>query len=342
MKGNTLIKSFRRSFVALAKVKPAQQQVPLAIYERERRQDDFYIPFGLERPEERYKYETKIGEGHFASVYLGTDTFTSRQVAVKVVDKKRVHKQVFKQELRVMEQIKSALGQTGLLDSALAVHSDVVESKTELKFIFDLYSGGDLCDDLIDNGAMSEGEIRDMLKRLLPSLRAMHDNGFVHRDIKAENVLLNKEPDRSKRYKSVTLADFGYARKLNETDQFSNPAGTFGFVAPEVLSTKFYSTACDVWSLGAVLFTAKAAYQPFPHLESDNSLQGKTSQNLARKELNSINHYTTEQAWNDEMSKPEFASASPEFKDLLKRMLTVDHTERITVDEILAHPFMTM
>lgn len=346
---NLNFKKGQRCFVALANVERTGQEIPFKPKEsflRRRNSELFYVPFGLELPADRYHYDSetnRIGHGMFATVYRAVDTRTRKHVAIKVIDKKKCHKQIFKQEIRVMDQIKSSLGVTAVEDLSLALNTDTIETADELKFVFKLCNGGDLFDDIFDNGCLSESEARAFMKKLVPAISALHKRGFVHRDIKPENVLLSAKRDRNERCETAVLADFGYAKKIEEKDAFNNPAGTFGYVAPEVLSTRYYSTACDIWSLGSVLFTAKAAYQPFPQLsEDETALKAKTSDNLSKKELEAITKGSSDIEWQKEMARKPFQATSEEFKDLLQQMLALDHTKRITAEEIMAHPWMAM
>lgn len=315
---------------------------PVESYPRYRNDEDFFVPFGLVTPKDRYhfsKSENRVGDGMFATVYKALDVMTKKPVAVKVINKSTCPKQVYKQELRVMSQIKAALGSSQLTDLPLGLSTDILETSEELRLVFPLKTGGDLLEELLSKGAVTESEAKVLMKRLVPALAALHKNGFVHRDIKPENILLDSHESRSEFMNSATLSDYGYAKKVNEKDSFNNPAGTFGYVAPEVLSSKIYTPACDVWSLGTVLFTAVAAYLPFPSNEPE--LKQKSSQNIVQRDLKAITEGSTEIVWEKEFSQVAFAEVSQEFKDLLRSMLEFDHTKRISVEDILSHPWYT-
>jgi len=322
---------------------------------------DFYLPLNFQINEEklrevvpsneRYAFDIEkdmIGEGFFAKVYKARDLVSNELVAIKIVKKDNCPREIFEQELRVMSQLrdlklKAEVSQSKESYDALGLHRDVFECSNELCFVFDLKSGGDLFDEVVDNGALSEEEAKTLLKQLAPSLESLHANNFVHRDIKLENILVCKEEERTDKLETAKLTDFGYAKKLGDKDKFKNPAGTFGYVAPEVLSARRYGPQCDIWSLGSVMFTVLAGYQPFPYKENPKA-SGSYETNpkaVIARELEAINYGTREANWNKEMEKPAFKNLSDDLKNLLKSMLDPNPQSRITASEILQHPWMT-
>lgn len=289
-------------------------------------------------PQQKYQFDERsdrVGQGLFANVFKALDVQSQSHVAIKSMKKSTCPECVFKQEVKVMNQIRSLLGE----NTALSLHTDEFDSDDQVCLVFPFFSGGEMYDEVVENGAFSEEEAKTFMKRIVPALKSLHESGFVHRDIKLENILLSEGSTRQDRLKTAALTDFGYAKHLSDKDSFSNPAGTFGYVAPEVLSTRKYTSACDVWSLGAVLFSSIAGYQPFPlktELKESSSMHEE-----AAAELEAIRHGTSEESWSAEMSKEKFSNCSPELKDLLKQMLEPISTRRISADEILSHPWMT-
>lgn len=290
-----------------------------------------------------------IGQGFFAKVYKGNDKMTTKSVAVKVINKKDCPKEVYSQELKVMSMLtdlKLKISPSGEGFEALGLHTDAFETSDSMCFVFDYQKGGDLFDEVVDNGTFSEGEAQTLLNALLPSLQTMHRHKFVHRDIKLENILLESDAaesagQRAEKLGSAKLTDFGYSKRLGQVDNFRTPAGTFGYVAPEILTDRKYSTACDIWSLGVVLFSSVAGYQPFPYQSTSPSNEGASNDEIQAREIEAIDFGRAEECWEKELSKPAFQDMSPEFKDLLSRMLDPTPETRITAEGIMNHVWLS-
>jgi len=168
---------------------------------------------------------------------------------------------------------------------------------------------GDLLDLVADNNRLSENQCRTMLLPILSALNYMHQSGFVHRDIKLENILLdaNMQPK---------LADFGFAAQWSETNRFTNLCGSQHYVAPEVLQRMPYKgPEVDIWAFGVLMYALTTRTMPF---------QG-SGDGLYKKILAA------------EYTLPSFLSRS--LQDLLARIFNPNVEQRITLEQIIRHPW---
>jgi 5'-AMP-activated protein kinase catalytic alpha subunit len=187
---------------------------------------------------------------------------------------------------------------------------EVVDSVKRLVLVLDYASGGDLCKYVRAKRRLEEDESRKLLAQIACGIHYCHANNVVHRDIKLENCLLDSQHN-------CKIVDFGFSTIFKQGQRLKTFCGSPSYAAPEIISRKPYNgPPVDVWSLGVLLFGMLAGYFPF---------QGDTANDLYRRVLRG------------EFKSP--SSASPEARDLLRRMLCVDPTRRATIVDVLAHPW---
>lgn len=249
-----------------------------------------------------------IGEGGFCKVHLGVHHFTREKVAIKMIDKGRLVEQADRRrvgrEIRVLKRLSH--------QSVIRVF-DVVESHARIYVVMEYCEGGSLLDYVRGKKRLSEAEACAFMHQVLRGLENCHENGVVHRDVKLENLLLDEEA-------RMKIIDFGLSAILQPGRKLRVHCGSPSYAAPEIVSRKLYAgPPVDVWSLGVVLFAMISGYLPF-HSQHNNK------QELCGKIVKG--HY----------SAPDYIS--PEAKDLLSQMLTVDPTRRITTAAIWKHPWM--
>jgi len=159
-------------------------------------------------------------------------------------------------------------------------------------------------------------------KRLLTSSSPLHYRQIVHRDLKLENLLLAKKGDIN----TIKIADFGLAKKYGQA-ALSTICGTPQYVAPEVIKggkePYTYGKECDLWSAGIILFILLGGYPPF-YDSSEPRLFRKIREGKY------------------DMNDPVWKEVSPEAKDLIAALLCVDPAKRLTVDQVLEHPWMNV
>lgn len=258
----------------------------------------------------------KIGQGSFGKVYLGRHKKSKQIVAIKVCPMtNEVGNNVSSEEAEVWQ----TLHHPNIVKLFFAV-----EEADELILITEYMRGGELFDKIVAQGEIegeehySERWARGIALDILRGLAYLHENEIVHRDMKPENLLL----DKPGKHFTVKIADFGYASKLRRK-AFRKHLGTPGYCAPEIYLSRPYRFECDMWSFGCILYILLTGSPPFDH-EDD----AKAAQETVAGEY--------------DLTLPEFADMSPHAIDLIKRLLCVDQRERITAKQALRHKWMTV
>ncbi|CAN0019104.1 unnamed protein product, partial [Phaeothamnion confervicola] len=162
----------------------------------------------------------------------------------------------------------------------------------------------------------NEKEARDLCRVLLDAVKYCHDRSVVHRDLKPENLLLSSPDDDA----NIKLADFGFARSL-EGGKMQTQCGTPGYVAPEILRGEPYGASVDMWSIGVIIYILLGGYPPF-HDENQTRLFRKIK------------------GGNFKFHPEYWGKISDDAKDLIKRCLTVDVSQRLTAAQAVEHPWL--
>uniref|UniRef100_A0A2P2LWZ4 Uncharacterized protein MANES_02G147900 n=1 Tax=Rhizophora mucronata TaxID=61149 RepID=A0A2P2LWZ4_RHIMU len=252
--------------------------------------------------EEDYVTGAKIGRGKFGSVWLCRSKATGVEFACKTLHKgeETVHR-----EVEIMQHLSGHPG-------VVTLHA-VYEELECFHLVMELCSGGRLIDKMVEEGRYSEQHAANIFKDVMFVIKYCHDMGVVHRDIKPENILLTSSG-------KIKLADFGMAMRISNGQTLSGLAGSPAYVAPEVLSGN-YSEKVDIWSAGILLHMLLVGVLPFKGDSLEDVFEAIKSAKL--------DFHTG--IW-ETVSKPA--------RDLLARMLTRDVSARITVDEVLRHPWI--
>lgn len=189
---------------------------------------------------------------------------------------------------------------------------DVWETSTQLYLILEYAEGGELFEYLCDNGKLSVPEALGYFQQIIAAIDYCHRFNIAHRDLKLENLLLDSD-------NNIKVADFGLAAWQGKSDLLQTACGSPHYVAPEVVMGQGYNGACsDVWSCGVILYILLAGCLPFDNEDQATLL-----------EMVTIGKYT--------MPRDIDSKA----KDLISRMLEKDPSKRITIAEIVKHPFYT-
>ncbi|KAF8592378.1 Pkinase-domain-containing protein [Ramaria rubella] len=307
---------------------------------------------------ERFKIIDKMGDGAFSNVYKAIDLPTGERVAIKVVRKFELNSsqdgnkhlnEKFKKKPRVTERaniLKEVQIMRQINHESIVKLKSFSESDEYYFLVLELLEGGELFHQIVKLTYFSENLSRHIIVQVANGIRFLHEEcGVVHRDIKPENLLFDRIPiepsktpisrpyDEEKEDEGVfkpgvggggigrvKIADFGLS-KVVWNEETMTPCGTVGYTAPEIVKDERYSKSVDMWALGCVLYTLLCGFPPF-YDESINVLTEKVARG----------YYTFLSPWWDDIS-----SAA---KDLITHLLCVDPSQRYTIDEFLAHPWI--
>ncbi|XP_012273470.1 ribosomal protein S6 kinase 2 beta [Orussus abietinus] len=262
-------------------------------------------------PCDEYEFKQEIGKGSYSVVYLAVHKATKTEYAVKVIDKA---KRDPSEEIEILLRY----GNHPHIVSLHAVHKD--EKKVYL--VLELLRGGELLDHLLQRGSFTEREAAEVIHTITTVVHYLHENGVVHRDLKPSNILYSKPGGDPT---TLCICDLGFAKQLRaENGLLMTPCYTANFVAPEVLKRQGYDAACDIWSLGVLLYIMLSGCTPFPNSPGDSA-----SDILSRIGPGNI-----------DVESGIWRYISPEAKELVKRMLHVDPTRRPTTFTILKYPWI--
>ncbi|GFR28982.1 hypothetical protein TNCT_586981 [Trichonephila clavata] len=199
----------------------------------------------------------------------------------------------------------------------LRLHDSIQEEGYHY-LIFDLVTGGELFEDIVAREYYSEADASHCIQQILESVSHCHQNSVVHRDLKPENLLLASKAKGA----AVKLADFGLAIEVQgEQQAWYGFAGTPGYLSPEVLKKDPYGKPVDIWACGVILYILLVGYPPFWD-EDQHRL------------------YAQIKAGAYDYPSPEWDTVTPEAKNLINSMLTVNPAKRITAGEALKHPWI--
>uniref|UniRef100_A0A3P9HMY1 MAP/microtubule affinity-regulating kinase 3 n=1 Tax=Oryzias latipes TaxID=8090 RepID=A0A3P9HMY1_ORYLA len=247
-----------------------------------------------------YRLLKTIGKGNFAKVKLARHILTGREVAIKIIDKTQLNPnslQKLFREVRIMK----------ILNHPNIVKLfEVIETDRTLYLVMEYASGGEVFDYLVAHGRMKEKEARAKFRQIVSAVQYCHQKHIVHRDLKAENLLLDADMN-------IKIADFGFSNEFTLGNKLDTFCGSPPYAAPELFQGKKYDgPEVDVWSLGVILYTLVSGSLPFD------------GQNL--KELR-------ERVLRGKYRIPFYMSTDCE--NLLKRFLVLNPAKRGTLEQIM-------
>ncbi|XP_071020023.1 serine/threonine-protein kinase MARK2 isoform X4 [Oncorhynchus clarkii lewisi] len=254
-----------------------------------------------------YRLLKTIGKGNFAKVKLARHVLTGKEVAVKIIDKTQLNSsslQKLFREVRIMK----------LLNHPNIVKLfEVIETEKTLYLVMEYASGGEVFDYLVAHGRMKEKEARAKFRQIVSAVQYCHQKCIVHRDLKAENLLLDSDMN-------IKIADFGFSNEFVMGSKLDTFCGSPPYAAPELFQGKKYDgPEVDVWSLGVILYTLVSGSLPFD------------GQNL--KELR-------ERVLRGKYRIPFYMSTDCE--NLLKKFLILNPTKRGSLEQIMKDRWMNV
>ena len=313
------------------------------------------------RPED-YHVIQELGKGSFAVVHKVVHARTQHQYAMKVMEKKKLLRGIGggvrgpggggnnrEHYAELQNKVLSEARILRTIDHPNVIRFiDIFETDQHLHLVMELVEGGELFDHLIHHGPFTEPDARHIMNQLLSALKHLHSMGIIHRDLKPENILLQRQPAHSATpdLPNVKIADFGLAKLVGAENKAATFCGTPQYFAPEVLesrnSRRGYDTACDMWSVGVLMYILLSGSPPFNDEDGSSHGGGGPSSQQPRKPTNGgtifdkIREGVSAAHFEHEM----WDAVSPAAKMLICELLVVDPRHRITVDAALNHKWM--
>ena len=254
-----------------------------------------------------YKIGRILGRGAFGKVNLALHILSGYLVAMKSFNKnkKNFPMRKIKNEVKIMQKHRYHKGIIKLLEA--------FENEKYYFIIMENIIGGNLFNAINKMGKLPESLARNIFKQLIETVQYIHSKGIVHRDIKPDNILLNLN-------NQIKLCDFGVSKEIKKGILISDSCGTPAFIAPEILLDAPYDPyMTDIWSCGVVLYVMVSGFFPFAGI-NENELH----QNILNGQFLMI----------DDISK--------ELKDLINKILELNPNKRISINEILNHPWLNI
>ncbi|KAH9424171.1 Serine/threonine-protein kinase brsk1 [Dermatophagoides pteronyssinus] len=257
-----------------------------------------------------YRLEKTLGKGQTGKmvglVKLGVHCVTGKKVAIKIVNREKLSESV-------LQKVEREIAIMKLIEHPHVLHLyDVYENKKYLYLMLEHVSGGELFDYLVKKGRLTPKEARRFFRQIISALDFCHSHLICHRDLKPENLLLDEK-------NNIKIADFGMASLQIDGSMLETSCGSPHYASPEIIrGEKYDGRQADVWSVGVILYALLVGALPF---DDDNLRQ------LLEKVKRGTFHI------------PHFVP--PECQDLLRRMIEVDANKRITLSEVIRHPWVT-
>lgn len=254
-----------------------------------------------------YQIRGAVGEGAFSIVRLAFCLETKEYFACKIVPRRRIINELlqqrFEQEIRIIQQLRHP---------GIVQLYDLIKDEENYYLIMEFCPNGELFHHIVERHHLPEKDAKANFHQILEALQYVHAQGIAHRDLKPENILIDT-------YGHLKISDFGLSRYVGLSGLAETPCGSPCYAAPEVLSGNPYDgKKCDIWSVGVILFAMVTGQLPW------------TKKNQTQ---------LFEQIKAGDYNIPEYLT--DDCKDLIKKLMTVDVNERITLEDALVHPWFS-
>ncbi|KAH3679096.1 hypothetical protein WICMUC_001292 [Wickerhamomyces mucosus] len=267
----------------------------------------------IKRSVKDFKFGKTLGFGSYSTVILATDKNTSKNFAVKVLDKRHIIKE---KKVKYVNIEKNTLNRLGSRNGIIHLFF-TFQDESSLYFVLDYASNGELLNLIKKYGSLNEETTKYYSAQILDAIKFMHDNGVIHRDLKPENILLNKDL-------KIQITDFGTAKLLEKDSVGNYPldtraksfVGTAEYVSPELLNEKSIGKPCDIWAFGCIIFQMIAGKPPFK----------ATNEYLTFQKIIKLQYAFT-------------AGFPMVIRDLIKKILVLNPKDRINIKGIQNHLF---
>ncbi|KAL4226645.1 NUAK SNF1-like kinase 1 [Mactra antiquata] len=249
----------------------------------------------------RFELKKTLGEGTYGKVKLAVERSSGKQFAIKYIRKSKIHDEHDLNRIRREIKIMSSLNHPHIIKV-----NEVFENKDKIILVMECADGGELYD-YINNNNLTEKDARRIFRQIVSAIQYCHRLGIVHRDLKLENILLDRD-------NNAKIADFGLSNYYNYSDKLKTFCGSPLYASPEIVSGQpYYGPEVDCWSLGVVLYTLVYGTMPF---------DGSNFKRL-RTQITTGDYY--------EPDKPS------ESAGLIRHLLTVNPAKRANIGDILCH-----
>ena len=253
---------------------------------------------------DQFVYKQPLGSGKYGRVFLAECLETHQRVAIKAIPQSNVSNAQLLQEIKILSEVD---------------HPNIVKylrqyhSEQYLYLVMEYCEGEELFHRIAKGNEVKEKEAAEVMEKLLRAINHCHHLGIIHRDLKPENIMYSTKG-------IIKVIDFGLSMKL---DSFFNEgiAGTAYYIAPEAVKSGVYTKACDIWSLGAIMYVLLSGCPPVAGNEFEDI-------------VNNLKEFKA-----PVFDLPIWNKISSEAKDLITRMLNPNFGERITASEALNHPW---
>ncbi|XP_076446054.1 serine/threonine-protein kinase PLK4-like isoform X2 [Babylonia areolata] len=255
-----------------------------------------------------YQVLNLLGKGGFACVYRARSNKTGQEVAIKMIDKKLMKAAGMVARVKKEVEIHSRLKHPSILELY-----NYFEDTNYVYLVLEIAHNGEFQRYLrTQNRVLMEKEARKVMKQVVEGMLYLHTHGILHRDLTLSNLLLTKDMN-------TKIADFGLATQLTEPEEkHFTMCGTPNYISPEVAMRLAHGLEADVWSLGCMLYTMLVGQPPF---DTD----------AVRSTLNRVIQA--------EYDLP--SDLSTEARDLIQCLLRKNPKQRLQINDVLSHPFMT-
>jgi len=259
----------------------------------------------------KYEMLKHLGTGSFATVHLAKDLQTGDLVAMKFIDKVNF---VGPEASSIYEEIKLM---KSINHKNIVKFIDVIETTTVLCIVMEYCENGELYDLIVNNFQnFAIEDKKKIFKELVEAVKYLHENNISHRDLKVENVLLDKD-------NNVKLADFNLATRFKQNELFTHRCGSEEYTSPEIVTRKAYDPQkTDIWALGIILYAIVVGHLPFYHKD------GERVQSMYHR-IAMVNY-----------KFPSGVEIDKDAKNLISAILKYTPQSRATLDQILAHPWL--
>lgn len=256
---------------------------------------------------EFYRIGKVLGRGAFGKVSLTVHRLSEEMVAIKSINKEYLTDDSSRQKVMKEVKILKKMRHKNIIQLL-----DTFETSKHIIFVMELCSGGDLLNYVRKRRKLTEDYAKAIFKQILEALHYCHKLNILHRDIKLDNIILDSEG-------VIKVGDFGVSKIVESKQTMYDQCGTPAYIAPEILRDKGYKGfGIDVWSAGVVLYAMLYGTVPF------------RAQNMS--ELHDM-IVKAKYSLKAEISEPA--------RDLIKKILEPDPRKRLTIPQILSHPWFS-